>query len=281
MYQNHLLLRCTLSLLAALLLLQFVPSANGGVTVYQLGDQDFSSGAGPITVDQIKAASVGEPSPFDGTIYGDDRNNRFGKIRFSYSFAPAPGAADATLTLGLIGLDSPPGSPSTVKLFLNGVEQSNAAFAGTSSPHFRSSESVVSVPVSSVLLGSGTLDVTVKAFRRSPGFSGNAIEADFSTLSIGVPDITPGGSGNGGNGSGNGSGNGPGNGGNGQGSGGNGQGSGGNGGGNGGANGGQNGGGNAGGGGGPVAVPGPPAAYAGLIGLLLVALVRKRLAANA
>jgi hypothetical protein len=251
----------------------FTP-AKAGMTVYRLGDQDFASGAGPILVDQAKAAGAGEPKPFDGTVYGDDRNGLFGKIRFSYSFAPIASAADSMLTLGLIGLDSPPGKSATVKLYLNGVEQPNAALAGVSSPSFPASASVVTIPVPSSLLTNGKLDVEIKAFRHSPGFSGNAIEADFSTLSIGTPDVNPGGGGQNPGGGGNpGGGTDPG------GNGGGGNNGGGNNGGNNNGGGGNNGGGN-GGGSGPVTVPLPSASYAGLLGLALCVIAMRRRTAD-
>lgn len=177
-------------------------AARGGpVVVHQLGEQDFADGAGPIWVEQVKTVGKDETFPFDGTIFGDDRNHSFGKVKFAFTFdaplATADGSrADGTLTLGLIGLDSPPGSAATVKLFLNGVEQPNAAFAGVSSPLYNSSASVVSVPVAGSLLAGGTLDVTVKAYRASPGFAGNAIEADFASLAVAGVDPPPGNTGN-------------------------------------------------------------------------------------
>jgi hypothetical protein len=252
---------------AALAMLALAAPARAGVAIYRLGDQDFANGAGPILVDQARTAGAGEPSPFDGAVFGDDRNGKFGKVNFSYSFPAVASANDSTLTLGLIGLDSPPGKLATVKLFLNGIEQPNAPFAGVSSPSFPASASVLSVPVPAELLADGQLQVTIRAFRHSTGFSGNAIEADFSTLAITSPDAHPGGTGGGGNlPGGNGSGGNGGNGGSGNGgsgNGGNGQGSGGNGG-----NGGNSQGGN-GGGRPPIAVPLPPAAWCGLAGLLI------------
>ena len=179
------------------------PSALGGLVTHRLGEQDFAHGAGPVLVDDARSAGGNEAFPFDGTVFGDDRARKFGTVRFAYAFKPSAVPADGTLVLGLIGLDSAPGSPATVRLYLDGIEQPNDAFAGASSPLFRSSASVVSVPVDGDLLSDGALEVTVKAFRRSPGYPGNAIEADFSTLSLFDLSTPPGngtGSGNGGGG---------------------------------------------------------------------------------
>ena len=107
-----------------------------------------------------------------------------------------------------------------------------------SSPLFRSSASVVSVPVPASLLSDGRLEVTVKTYRASPGFAGNAIEADFSTLAVVYPDAGPGG-------------NDPGN--------------------------GSNGGGNNGGGvGRPPMVPLPPGVFMGAAGMLIAEIARRR-----
>lgn len=227
-----------------------------GVVTHRLGEQDFAAGAGPLLVDQTRQAGVNEAFPFDGTVFGDDRSRKFGRFSFHYDFAASATVTSGMLTLGIIGLDSPPEAPASVKLFLDGIEQPNDVFAGASSALFRSSQSVVSVPVPTQFLNDGVLDVTIKAFRRSPGYPGNAIEPDFSTLALtdpALPDENTAGNhgqpgdpqGNGGNG-----------------------------------NGGNNGGGNGNGGGGshqpPAAVPLPPAAWSGICGLAMAGWFRHR-----
>jgi hypothetical protein len=172
-------------------------AASAGIVVHRVGDQDFAVGAGPLPVALVKAAGADEAFPFNGTVFGDDRGPRdFGTVRFTYAFAPTTSPDDGILTLGLIGLDSMPHERATVKFWLDGVEQPNGPFTGMSSPLFRSSASVVSVPVPSSLLADGTLEVMVKTYRASPGFAGNAIEADFSTLAVVYPEPVAG-SGNG------------------------------------------------------------------------------------
>jgi len=177
-------LRSAIAACASLVGLLAANSAIAGLTTYRLGEQDFASGAGPILVSDAKAAGANESYPFDGTVFGDDRTPTFGRIRFRYDVAATAPVVDVTLTIGLVGLDSPPGSKPTVKLLLDGQKQPNAAFAGVSSPSQRSSASVVSVPVPADLLADGILDVAIKSFRHGPGYPGNAIEADFSTLTI-------------------------------------------------------------------------------------------------
>jgi hypothetical protein len=172
---------------AAVAAVAHAPAARGGVVTHRLGEQDFAHGAGPVLVAAAAAAGANEAYPFDGTVFGDDRTRKFGKLSFTYAFQPPAVPADAALTLGLLGLDSPPGTEATVRVYFDGVEQPNAPFAGASSPLYRSSASVVTVPVSAGLLADGELTVTVKAFRRSPGYPGNAIEADFAELSLGRP----------------------------------------------------------------------------------------------
>src|SRR3954468_17549631 len=83
--------------------------ASAGVVVHRVGDQDFAAGAGPLPITTVKSAGADEAFPFAGTVFGDDRGPRdFGKVRFSYAFAPPTSPADGLLTLGLIGLDSMP-----------------------------------------------------------------------------------------------------------------------------------------------------------------------------
>ncbi|QOV89096.1 hypothetical protein [Humisphaera borealis] len=260
--KTHLAIRSIAGCLATAML---AAPAWAGIVTYRQGEQDFASGAGPILVTDAVLAGANEAAPFDGSVFGDDRRSAFGRIRFTYQL-PKETTGDGSLTLGLIGLDSPPDSKPTVKLFLDGIEQPNAPFAGVSSPLFRSSASVVSVPVPAALLEDGEVEILVKAFRRGPGYPGNAISIDFSTLTVmnvntipgdgtnGGGTDQPGGGGNGGGGNGGGD--------------------------NGGTPGGGGGGGNNGGGGGvvhpPTAIPLPPAVWAGGVGLLMAAFARKK-----
>jgi hypothetical protein len=251
---------CLAAAPAMLAVLAAVSVARGGVVVHQLGQQDFAPGAGPLAVSQLQSAGAAEAYPFDGTIFGDDRRpSGFGEITFAYSFAPPATPLDGTLTLGLMGLDSAPGRRPTVRLFLDDVEQPNAPFAGMSSALFRSSASVVNVPVPATLLADGQLTVTVRAFRSSPGFAGNAIEADFATLAVadgkapsggGGPDDGGAGKPGDGDGTSGGEGNSP------------------------GGGGGGNGAGHP---GPPLAVPLPPAVLTGMVGLAVARLARRRL----
>lgn len=271
MRRNVLSRRTIVAAVAAIVAGVSAGSSHAGITTYRLGEQDFANGQGPILVSQSRAAGGNEAFPFDGTVFGDDRTPRFGRIRFSYTFLPPAIASTGLLTLGLLGLDSPPGSEPTVRLFFDGVEQSNSAFGGVSSAVYRSSASVVTVPVPADLLADGQLDIVIRASRPSPGYPGNAIAADFSTLQLaGVSSGgTDGGGGDGdgggtdGGGNSGGTNNGGGNNGGGTDSGGNGD-----------------GGGSNGGGGIPTPnpIPLPPAAWAGLSGLVLAALLRKKIA---
>jgi hypothetical protein len=262
MVRNLLSRRTLVAAVAATLAYSATGTTRAGVVTYRLGQQDFAHGQGPLLVSQSRAAGSDEAFPFDGTVFGDDRTRRFGRIRFTYSFAPVTTPAAGTLTLGLLGLDSPPGSEPTVRLYLDGVEQPNAAFAGVSSAVYRSSASVVTVPVPAELLADGQLNVSLRAYRASPGYPGNAIAADFSTLQLstsisggdnsGGSDGGDGGTDGGTDGENNGGGN----------------------------NGGGNNGGGIDGGGNPTPnpIPLPPAAWAGLSGLVLAALLRKKVA---
>ena len=178
-------------------LLSVGPDAYGGVVTFRLGEQDFAHGAGPILVTSAESAGGNEAFPFNGTVFGDDRRAAFGRVRFTFHL-PSPTTGVGSLTLGLIGLDSPPGAKPTVKLLIDGVQQPNDVFAGASSPNVRSSASVVSVPVASEMLSDGEVEVLVKAFRRGPGYPGNAISADFAALTVnavGLNNGTPGGNG--------------------------------------------------------------------------------------
>ncbi len=168
-----------------------------GLSVFQLGEQDFIPSGGLIWDSDIKAAGLGEPSPFDGTNFGDDRTRSLGSIKWTHAFTlPALEHGDvirsASLTIGVIDIDSPPGYPATVRLKLNGHRQPVDAFTGISMPGLPSSAQVVTVPVPVELLSEGELMVYLQAIRHAPGFPGNAIELDFSRLAIETsPGILP------------------------------------------------------------------------------------------
>lgn len=177
------------------LLLSLAPAARGGLVTFRNGEQDYAHGAGPILVSSAQIAGSNEAFPFDGTVFGDDRRAAFGRIRFTFHL-PSPTTGSGSLSLGLIGLDSPPGTKPTVKLFLDGVQQPNDVFAGVSSPDVRSSASVVTVPVDAEVLADGQVEVLIKAFRRGPGYPGNAISADFAALTVNAVGLNnPGGNG--------------------------------------------------------------------------------------
>lgn len=167
-----------------------------GTLQYPLGQQDFMDGAHPVFTTDIKAAGAGEPAPFDGSQFGDDRTRALGEFSYTHGFffsGPAP--VSATLTVGILDVDSFPGDKRpTMRYFLDGVEQPGDAFTHISNPDSNSSAEVVTVSVPLHMLSDGLLDVTFEAKRsrkqRSFRGAGNAIAPDFSVLSLTFDDVT-------------------------------------------------------------------------------------------
>lgn len=161
-------------------------AARAGTVQFQLGEQDFADGTTPVLSAAIRAAGAGEQYPFDGSIFGNDLVPSLGAFEYAHRF-DLRGATplSATLTIGLIDVDSPAHAPlDTIALTLDGIEQPAGLFAGVSAPGSPSSAEVVNVPVPVELLADGSLAIGVVAKRAGAGNLGNAIEADFSRLVI-------------------------------------------------------------------------------------------------
>lgn len=158
-------------------------SADASIVDFLLGEQDFIDGQAPILASETLAAGRGEPFPFHGSLFGDDRNVGALGI-FSYThLAPVDFASilSATLTVGLIDHDSVAGND-TIDFFFDGIQQDDSAFIGIST--LPSSASVVTVPVDVALLADGELVVRFEATGTAATSSGNSISPDFSLLSI-------------------------------------------------------------------------------------------------
>jgi hypothetical protein len=181
--------RTPLSLLTGLVLFYAAAAtpARGGAVQFQLGEQDFSDGRTPILSSEIRAAGDGETFPFDGTLFGHDvKSDGLGRFEYDHTFdfgGYRPLAA--TLTIGLIDIDSPPDHPlDTISLSFDGVPQPTASLIGISSKFNPSSVEVVDLPIPIALLDDGMLHVTVAAKRPGYGNLGNAIQPDFSRLVV-------------------------------------------------------------------------------------------------
>jgi hypothetical protein len=168
----------------------------------QLGEQDFADGTTPIYSSEIRAAGNGEAYPFDGTLFGHDvKSSGLGAFDYLHTFDLGGGRpVAATLTVGLIDIDSPADHPfDTIALAFDGVSQPDKPLAGISAVDSPSSVEVVDISVPIELLGDGMLHVNFAARRAGYGNLGNAIEADFSRLVIetaaavvpGPDDLTP------------------------------------------------------------------------------------------
>src|SRR5687767_13464328 len=99
--------------------------ARAGTVQFQLGQQDFADGTAPVLSAHIRAAGAGEQFPFDGTIFGNDLQQSLGSFDYAHGF-DLRGARplSATLTLGLIDVDSPATSPlETIGVQFDGVAQ--------------------------------------------------------------------------------------------------------------------------------------------------------------
>jgi hypothetical protein len=162
-------------------------TARAGFVVSQIGDQDFEDGQNPVPVWETRLVGQGEPPPFDGSVFGDDRKpRRFGAFEYAHHFdLVGESAVGAKLTVGLIDHDSPQGDRrGTVALFLDGLPQPTEMFNGISSRSANGSANVVTVPVPPETLDDGELVVRFETTRPARRFSGNSIQIDFSRLRI-------------------------------------------------------------------------------------------------
>jgi len=161
--------------------------AHGSLAVWQIGDQDFHDRQSPVPIWQIRLLGAGEPPPFDGTIYGDDRvPGEMGAFEYVHRFDLwGQDVRDAALKIGLIDHDSQRGDRrGTVALFFDGVAQPTGAFRGISGRSTNGSAHVVSVPVPVDLLSDGELLVRFEAIHPARHFDGNSLQVDFSRLKI-------------------------------------------------------------------------------------------------
>lgn len=162
-------------------------AARGGTVQFQLGEQDFADGKTPVYSREIRAAGAGEMFPFDGTVFGNDlKSNQLGAFDYVHAF-DFGGATpvSATLTVGLIDVDSAPDAPlETVSLTLDGFGQPTDLLAGVSALGAKSSVEVVDIPVPVEMLSDGVLHVAFSAVLPGYGNAGNAIEPDFSRLVV-------------------------------------------------------------------------------------------------
>jgi hypothetical protein len=172
-------------------------SAAAGQVQFQLGEQDFADGTSPVLSSRIRAAGAGEQYPFDGSIFGSDVQRSLGAFEYAHGFdLRGATALYATLTIGLVDLDSPAAAAGaaaldTVGLTLDGFALAPGILAGLSAAGSPSSAEVIDIPVPVELLADGSLTVGVFAKRPGPGNLGNAIEADFSRLVVETDRDTP------------------------------------------------------------------------------------------
>ena len=48
------------------------------------GQQDFADGTTQVYERQVRAAGKGEPFPFDGSVFGDDRTGSLGSVSYAF-----------------------------------------------------------------------------------------------------------------------------------------------------------------------------------------------------
>jgi hypothetical protein len=176
----HVFAVCALSLLSS------AGTALAGSVQFQLGEQDFADGKTPVYSREIREAGAGEAYPFDGTIFGNDVKPYQGAFDFEHTLDTGEmGMVSATLTIGLIDIDSTPEQPlDTIALYFDGLRQPTDLLRGISASGVPSSVEVVNIPVPVELLADGALQVSVVAAKPGYGNIGNAIEADFSRLVV-------------------------------------------------------------------------------------------------
>src|SRR5580765_98281 len=66
-------------------------AARAGLASFQfpLGQQDFAGDNTSVFDGQIHTAGAGEPYPFDGSVFGDDRSGKLGSLEFTQPFDAA------------------------------------------------------------------------------------------------------------------------------------------------------------------------------------------------
>jgi hypothetical protein len=171
--------------------LSVATAANAGTVRFTLGQQDFADGRAPVFSEEIRQAGVGEAYPFDGTIFGNDLKANLGAFDYTHSIPLVGGGVpvSATLTVGLIDVDSTPDHPlETVAVSFDGITQPGDKFVGISASNSKSSVEVIDIAVPIELLADGELHVNFAAIRAGYGSAGNAIEPDFSTLTVETTD---------------------------------------------------------------------------------------------
>jgi hypothetical protein len=182
------LARLIANLIAGAIAALLARPAMAGNVQFQLGEQDFADGKTPVFSSEIRAAGAGEAYPFDGTLFGNDTvRGALGAFDFTHTFnLNGARPISAKLTIGLIDVDSTTQYPlDTVGVMFEGVSQPAEMLRGISAPGAKSSAEVVEIPVPLEYLSStGTLHVSVVAHRAGYGNLGNAIEPDFSRLTI-------------------------------------------------------------------------------------------------
>jgi hypothetical protein len=183
---------------ALLCCVAFARPARAGAVQFQIGEQDFADGKTPVYSREIREAGAGETYPFDGTIFGNDVKPFQGAFDYEHTIDLGGGEmTGATLTIGLIDIDSPAERPlETVAVYFDGVRQPTGMLRGISASGVPSSVEVVDIPVPVELLADGKLQVSVVAAMPGYGNLGNAIEADFSRLVVQTsaeqPPVNPG-----------------------------------------------------------------------------------------
>ena len=162
------------------------PQTASGSVIDLLGEQDFADGQTPILTSAINNAGVGEPFPFDGTLFGSDIiDDSLGSFSYTHTFnLGGDSATAAELTIGLIDHDSFSANfpVNTIDVFFDGVQQPDAQFVGISMRP--SSASVITMPVPLGLIADGELLVQFVATNPGISFDGNSLGADFSKLEV-------------------------------------------------------------------------------------------------
>ena len=163
---------------------------HAGVIISTLGEQDFADGE-TVSAASFNAASIGEPSPFNGLNGSDPRGPNF-DASFTHTFATPASVNSATITFGINDHDSEVVGSQLANFSFDGNDltaELNDLFESRGGGASEYNVYTVALPTSSLgdlLDGSSTFSLTLQGPSTGSGgdFDFNGAGLDFATLTI-------------------------------------------------------------------------------------------------
>ena len=191
----------TLRLLAGLLLTLAVClaiPAKADTVTSNLGTQNFTAGT-KVTTGAFLTAVAAQPAPFNAFCGSDTASNCSANWTFNYVVPSGDTVTGATLSLGILDLDSAAAGNQIASFTLNGVDDltstintvANALDGGTGSPNSFYEVLTIIIPGADLAdLGGTSATFALQSSQPGLGILGatsfNGVGLDFSTLSLTV-----------------------------------------------------------------------------------------------